>query len=60
MENERGVYRILVGKSKGKRQLGRQRLRWDNNIKVDVQAVESASMERCRDFVKAVMNFQLP
>ena len=36
MEEGRGAYRVLVGKSKGKRPLGRPRRRWEDNIKVDV------------------------
>ena len=32
MEEKRGVYRVLVGKSEGKRPLGRPRLGWANNI----------------------------
>ena len=35
----RGVYRVLVGKPEGKRPLGRPRLRWEDNIKVDLQEV---------------------
>jgi hypothetical protein len=35
----RGVYRILVGKSEGKRPLGRPRRRWEDNIKMDIQEV---------------------
>ena len=33
----RGVYGVLVGKPEGKRQLGRPRHRWEDNIKVDLQ-----------------------
>jgi hypothetical protein len=33
----RGVYRVLVGKPKGKGPLGRPRRRWENNIKADLQ-----------------------
>ena len=33
----RGVYRVLVGKPEGKRPLGRHRLRWEVNIKMDLQ-----------------------
>jgi hypothetical protein len=33
----RGAYRILVGKPKGKRPLGRPRCRWEENIKIDLQ-----------------------
>jgi hypothetical protein len=35
----RGVYKVLVGKPEGKRPLGRSRLRWEDNIKADVQEV---------------------
>jgi hypothetical protein len=31
----RGVYRVLVGRPKGKRPLGRPRNRWEDNIKMD-------------------------
>jgi len=30
-----GVYSILVGKSEGRITLGRQRRRWEDNIKMD-------------------------
>ena len=39
MEEERGVHRVLVGKPEGKRPLGRPRLRWEDNIKMDLQEV---------------------
>ena len=39
MGKERGVYRVLVGKSGGKRPLGRPRRRWEDNIKMDLQEV---------------------
>jgi hypothetical protein len=32
MEERRGVYRVLVGKPKGKRPMGKPRHRWENNI----------------------------
>jgi hypothetical protein len=35
----RGAYRVLVEKPEGKRSLGRRRLRWDENIKMDLQEV---------------------
>jgi hypothetical protein len=31
------AYKILVGKPKGKRQLGRPRQRWEDNIKLDLR-----------------------
>jgi hypothetical protein len=36
MWDRRGVFRVLVGKPEGKRQLGRPRLRWEGNIKMDL------------------------
>jgi hypothetical protein len=35
MEEERVVYRVLVGKPEGKRPLGRPRHRWEDNIRMD-------------------------
>ena len=45
MRETRGVYRVLVGKPEGKRQLGRPRLRWENNIKMDLQDVRCGIMD---------------
>ena len=39
MEEERGVHKVLVGKPDGKRQLGRPRRRWEDNIKMDLEEV---------------------
>ena len=39
MGEERAVYRVLVGKLEGKRQLGRPRRRWVDNIRMDLQEV---------------------
>ena len=39
MGEERGVYRVLVGKQKGRRPLGRPRRRWVDNIRLDLQEV---------------------
>jgi len=33
----RGIYRVLVGKPEGKKSLGRPRLRWEDNIKKDLE-----------------------
>ena len=38
MAEDRGVHRLLVGKPKGERPLGRPRRRWEeDNIKMDLQ-----------------------
>ena len=39
MREEKGVYRVLVGKPEGKRPLGRPRRRWVDNIRMDLQEV---------------------
>jgi hypothetical protein len=36
---QRCVYRVLVGKSEGKRPMGRPRRRWKDNIRMDLQEV---------------------
>ena len=35
----RSVYRIVVGKPEGNRPLGRPRLKWEDNIKMDLENV---------------------
>jgi len=42
---ERGLYRVLVGKPEGRRPLGRPRRRWVDNIRMDLQEVGCG----CRD-----------
>ena len=36
-EEGRGVHKVLVGKSEGKKPLGRPRRRWEDNIKLDLE-----------------------
>ena len=69
MGKGRGVYRVLVGKPEGKTPLGRPRLRWKDNIQMDLQEVGSGGMDwnelaedrvRQRAFVIAVMNLRVP
>ena len=65
----RGVYRVLVGKPEGKRPLERPRLRWEENIKMDLQEVGCGGVDwiyvaqdrdSWRARVNAVMNFRVP
>jgi hypothetical protein len=39
MGDRRGAYRALVGRSEGRRPLGRPRRRWEDNIKMDLLGV---------------------
>ena len=66
MGERRGVYRVLVGKPERKRPLGRPRLRWEDNIKMDLQEVGCGGTDwtdlahdrdRWRALVNTVMNF---
>ena len=69
MGEESGVYRVLVGKPEGKRQLGRPRRRWMDNIRLDLQYVGCGYMDwiglvqdrdSWRTLVRAVLNFRVP
>jgi len=39
MNEETGVYRVLLGEQEGRIPLGRPRLRWVDNIRMDLQEV---------------------
>ena len=69
MGERRGVYGVLVGKPEGKRSLGRPRLRWEDNIKMDHQEVGCVGMDwielakdrdSCRALVSAVIYLRVP
>jgi hypothetical protein len=45
MGEKRKAYRILVGKSEGKRPLGRPRRRFVDNIKIDLREIEWDGMD---------------
>ena len=69
MRDRKGVYRVLVGKTEGKRSLWRSRRRWKDNIKMDLQEVGCGSMDwidlaqdrdKLRALVNAVMNLRVP
>jgi len=63
------VYRVLVGKPKGRRPLGRHRRRWVANIRTNLQQVGCGYMnwiglaqdrDRWRTLVSAAMNLRVP
>ena len=70
MGEEREVHRFLVGKREGKRQLGRPRRRWEDNIKMDLQEVGGGcggdwmelvqDRDRWRALVSTVINLRVP
>jgi hypothetical protein len=39
MGEERKVYKVLVGKPKGKRPLGRPRRRWEDGVKINLREI---------------------
>jgi hypothetical protein len=69
MGEERGVYRVLVGKPEGRRPLRRPRSRWVDNIRMDLQEVGCGHVDwiglaqvrdRWHRLVSAVMNIRVP
>jgi hypothetical protein len=68
MGEERGAYRILVGRPEGTRPLGRPRRTWEDNIKMDLQEVGwgmdwielALDRDRWEALVNAVMNIRVP
>jgi hypothetical protein len=45
MREKRHAYRLLVGKPEGKRPLGRPRLRWVDNIRMDLGEVGRGAVD---------------
>jgi hypothetical protein len=61
MGEKRNAYRLMVGKSEGKRPLGRPRRRWVANIRMDFGEVEWGGVDwiglaRDRDKWRALVN----
>jgi hypothetical protein len=68
MGEERNVYKVLTGKPKGKRPLGRPRRRWEAGIIMDLREIGWGSVDwiqlaqdrdRWRPFVNTVMNLRV-
>jgi hypothetical protein len=69
MGEERYIYRVLVGRPKGKRSLGRPRRRWEDNSKLDLReiGIDGANWIQLiqdrvqwRTSVNTVMNLRVP
>jgi hypothetical protein len=69
MGEKMNVYRILVGKPKGKRPLGRPRHRWVHNIKMDLREIGWGGVDwidladdrdQWRALMNTVMNLRVP
>jgi hypothetical protein len=69
MGNKRNAYRLLMGKSEGKRPLGRPRRRFENNIWMDLGEVGWGDVDwiglakdrnRWRALVNSLLNLRVP
>jgi hypothetical protein len=67
-EEKRNAYSLLVENPEGKRQLGRLRRMWEDNIKMDLEEIGWGGMEcinlpqdrdKMRALVNTLMNFRL-
>jgi hypothetical protein len=63
MGEGRSVYGVLVGRSEGKRPLGRPRCRWEDNIKIGINGANWIQLTQDRvqwwAFVNMLMNLQV-
>jgi hypothetical protein len=69
MGEGRCVYRVFVGRPEGKKPLGRPRLRWEDNIKMDFREMGingknwfrlAQDRVQWRTFVNTIMNLRAP
>jgi hypothetical protein len=68
MEEERKVYKVLVGKPEGKRPLGRPRRRWEDEIRMHITEIGlgcvdwiqlAQDRDRWQAVVSAVINLRV-
>ena len=69
MEEGRSAFKSLTGKPTGKRPLGKPRRRWEDNIRMDLEAIGvsvgnwvGSAQDRTfwRALVNAALNFRVP
>ena len=69
MEECRSAFKILRGKATGKKPLGRPRLRWEDNIRIDLEEISinagnwvDSAQDRnyWRALVNAALNLRVP
>ncbi|KAJ4427974.1 hypothetical protein ANN_23987 [Periplaneta americana] len=68
MGESRNAYRVLIGRPEGKKPLGRQRRRWEDNIKMDLREMGyddrdwinlAQDRDRWRAYMRAAMNLRI-
>ena len=69
MDEGRNAFKILTGKPTGKKPLGRPRLRWEDNIRMDFEEVginagnwidSGQDRDYWRPLVNAILNLRVP
>ena len=64
MEGGRSAFEVLTGKPTGKRSLGRPRLRWEDNVNIDLEEIgintrNWVDSAQDRDYWRALANSAL-
>ena len=62
MEEGRSAFKILTGKSTGKRPLGRPRHRWEDNFRMDLKEIHVNArnlVDSGQDYCRALVNLAL-